>query len=198
MSRIKICGLTRDCDIDYVNEAKPDYIGFVFAESRRHISTDSAKDFKSRLLSSIITVGVFVNSPTNDIIRLCGDGVIDMVQLHGSEDAGYIENLKKNVSTPVIKAVRMDCAASALSWLHSPADFLLLDNGGGGTGRAFDWKLIPDTDKPFFLAGGVSEDNLAEALALRPYCIDVSSGAETDGVKDRDKILRLVKKVREG
>ena len=188
--KIKICGLFNSADIDYVNEALPDYIGFVFAESRRKITPETAREFKKRLDPRIKTVGVFVNADITDITRLYADGVIDIAQLHGSEGSEYIENLKKACGIKVIKAV------NAGNDYPQNADFLLFDNGKGGTGEAFDWKLLPKTQKPFFLAGGINLNNIEQAVKQGAYCIDLSSGVETDGKKDREKILKIVKTVR--
>lgn len=196
MTKVKICGLFRECDIDFVNKAVPDYIGFVFAKSPRQVSAETAKLLRSRLRPEIIPVGVFVNAEQEEILRLCEEHIIETVQLHGQEDDHYIKALKSRAGIPIIKAVRMD-SSNPPHFLHSEADFLLLDSGKGGTGKAFDWGQIPPVSKPYFLAGGINETNIREAVRMRPYCVDLSSGAETNGVKDKNKILRLVRKVRE-
>jgi phosphoribosylanthranilate isomerase len=218
MPKIKICGLFREEDIAYVNEARPDYIGFMFAESRRRVTPLQAARLRSRLEEGITPVGVFVNAPVEDIAALYRDGIIALVQLHGGEDAGYISRLKEACAAPVIKAVPVTRREDILPWTAGTrADFLLLDHGAGGTGERFDWRRVlggsagPGGDGggiPYFLAGGVTVDTLPEALRLSSggpplpglqfYGIDVSSGAETNGVKDRDKILRLVELVRKG
>ncbi len=197
MTRIKICGLFRECDIDYVNEAGPDFIGFVFAESRRRVSAEKAAELRRRLEPSIIPVGVFVNAPQEEITRLYSEGVIEIAQLHGSEDEDYIRKLKQSCSIPIIKAVRVEKSGDIEALRNSSAEYLLLDNGAGGTGKAFDWSLVANIEKPFFLAGGVNEENIDAALKLNPFAVDISSGAETDGVKDREKILRLVYRIKE-
>ena len=190
--KIKICGLFRDCDIDFVNEAMPDYIGFVFAESKRKIDVKTAEKFRKAIDPGIISVGVFVNAPVPEIAELYQNGVINIAQLHGSEDKKYIADLKKMCGVPVIKAFSVGAGDGTFPDVTN-ADFLLFDNGAGGTGKNFDWEKIPGTDeKKFFLAGGISPDNIREAMKHNPYCIDVSSGAETDGVKDRAKIIELV------
>jgi phosphoribosylanthranilate isomerase len=201
MARIKICGLFRDEDIDFANEAAPDYAGFVFAKSRRQVSPAQAARLRSRLRSGVTPVGVFVNATVSDIVELCRDGVIGMVQLHGSEDAAYIETLKEalgaSAAVPVIKAVRAESREAVLEAAPVGADYLLLDHGSGGTGESFDWALLEggeflaELPVPCFLAGGIDVYNAEEALALRPFGIDVSSGAETGGLKDRDKMIRL-------
>lgn len=197
MSKIKICGLFRQNDIDYVNEAKPDYIGFVFAKSRRQVTPETAWKLRNRLDSSIVPVGVFVNAAVENIEQAYNEGIIRLAQLHGQEDEEYIQRLRQRCAVPVIKAMRVDTAGDILKWQTSSADFLLLDNGTGGTGKAFNWALIPDIKKAYFLAGGINPENIENALRLSPFCIDVSSGAETDGVKDKEKIRYLVQRVRE-
>ena len=186
--KIKICGLKNPPDVDYVNEAMPDYIGFVFAESKRRISPETAAEYKKRLNPNITAVGVFVNAEISLISQLHNAGTISIAQLHGSENEAYISELKKICDIPVIKML------SAGDSYPANADYLLFDSGKG-SGMSFDWNLIPKCGKDYFLAGGISLDNIEEAMKLKPYCLDLSSGAETDGVKDREKIIRLVKAV---
>ena len=194
MTKIKICGLTRPCDIDAVNVAKPDYIGFVFADSRRKVTPQQAAELRQRLNPCITSVGVFVNEAIEDIISLAESGVIDVIQLHGDEDEEYITQLKMQTDKLIIKAISVQQKGDVQKWLQTTADYLLLDSKGGGTGRTFDWNLLgDDLVKPFFLAGGLGFDNIEEALnRIKPFAIDVSSGAETDGFKDAEKIDRLV------
>ncbi|MDW7656668.1 MAG: phosphoribosylanthranilate isomerase [Bacillota bacterium] len=196
MTRIKICGLFREEDITAVNEAQPDYIGFVFAKSRRQVSIDQAARLNRHLSANILAAGVFVNPELEQVVALCRAGIISIVQLHGQETASFVTQVKQASGCPVIKAVRMDANCDLATWQSTDADYLLLDNGPGGTGLAFDWQQIPPLTKPFFLAGGIDAGNLACALAHNPYCIDVSSGVETNGYKDRNKILQIVSMVR--
>jgi phosphoribosylanthranilate isomerase len=201
--RIKICGLTRMADIDAVNAALPDFVGFVFADSRRKVGSGEAAALRKRLDARIRAVGVFVDAEPGIVVRLCKSGVIDLVQLHGDEDAAYIAKLKNDTDCPVIKAVRVQSPAQVRSAEALPCDWLLLDtfkrDAAGGTGETFDHALIPRLKKPFFLAGGLNAGNLrnAAALAGRPYCLDVSSGAETNGLKDAAKIREIVRIARE-
>ncbi|MBR1820644.1 MAG: phosphoribosylanthranilate isomerase [Clostridia bacterium] len=198
MTRIKLCGLTRPCDIEAANELMPEYIGFVFAKkSRRYVSPEGAAALKARLNPAIQAVGVFVNAPVEFIAQLLAKGVIDVAQLHGSEDAAYIENLRALTDKPIIQAFRVSDAADLERARASAADDILLDNGAGGTGAAFDWALVGEMDRPYFLAGGLSPKNAGEAVkALRPFAVDVSSGIETDGLKDPDKMRAFVAAVR--
>lgn len=196
-TKVKICGLTRAEDVDAVNMAKPDYAGFVFAGSRRRVTPEQAAVLRARLHPSIVPVGVFVNAPLAEIAAMVERGTIQMAQLHGGESWETIRALKAETGVPVIQAVRVDTRDDILRQLASPADYLLLDNGAGGTGQAFDWQLATACTRPFFLAGGVDLANIRKALALEAYCIDTSSGVETDGKKDAAKILAIVQAVRE-
>ena len=197
--KVKICGLFRDCDIDYVNEAKPDFIGFVFAQSRRQVSAEWAEARRPKLRPEITPVGVFVNEPIANVVKLLNANIIAMAQLHGEENEQYIKELKALTNKPIIKAVRVLSQKDIESAQHTLADFLLLDNGTGGTGESFDWSLVRKMKKPFFLAGGLKADNLEQAIsATSPYAVDLSSGVETDGVKDRTKILEIVRRMHNG
>ena len=198
MTRIKLCGLTRPCDIDWANDLQPDYIGLVFAQkSKRYVSPERAKALRERLDPNIRAVGVFVNEAPETVAALLNDGIIDVAQLHGGEDADYIKTLRKLTDKPLIKAFRIDSAADLDRARLSTADHILLDNGAGGTGTAFDWSVLKDFDRPFFLAGGLGPDNVARAIkAVHPFAVDVSSGIETDGVKDYKKMTAFVNAVR--
>lgn len=195
--KIKICGLFRSDDIDYVNEAKPDYAGFVFAKSNRQINFDQAQQLKSKLDKQIKAVGVFVDSPIENIVELVNKEIIEIVQLHGSENNIYIKQLKQFIDVPIIKAIKVNCS-SDLDNLNYNADYYLLDNKISGSGESFDWSLIKQLDKPFFLAGGIGLTNLNDALKIKCFSLDVSSGVETTGIKDRNKIIEIVRRVRNG
>ncbi|MDR0554157.1 MAG: phosphoribosylanthranilate isomerase [Treponema sp.] len=198
--KIKICGLFRDEDIDYVNEARPDYIGFVFAPSRRQVSPEKAARLRARLQEGIIPVGVFVRAPAEEIAALYRAGVIHIAQLHGEEDPAYIAGLKARCGIPVIQVIKSGPGAPEKSLAMEQADYVLFDGAVGGSGKPFDWNLLKKSPsclkKPWFLAGGIDLETIDKALELRPYGVDISSGAERGGVKDRDKIIRLVKKIK--
>ncbi len=201
MTKIKICGLSRERDIDAINRCQPDYVGFVMAESRRRVSAEMAERLKERLEPSIKTVGVFVNEDIHLITDLYTADIIDTVQLHGDEDAAYISTLKRAIPAPIIKAVRVRSRRQIYEAQELPADLLLLDTYSqghyGGSGRSFDWSLIPVLSKRLFLAGGLNIGNIGAAIQLvSPYAIDVSSGAETDGIKDEDKIREIIAMIR--
>lgn len=194
-TKIKICGLKCPEDIAYVNEAKPDYCGFIieFPKSSRNVTGDQVRILIAELDKNIIPVGVFVNAAPERVEELLFDGTIRIAQLHGQEDDDYIRRIQKNTGSQVIKAFSVKAAQDIELALKSPADYILLDQGGGGTGQTFDWSLIPEIKRPFFLAGGLGADNLEQAVdTIRPYAVDLSSSVETDGVKDRSKILEAV------
>lgn len=198
--RIKLCGLTRPCDIEVVNDLRPDYIGFVFAKkSRRYVSPEQAARLKSLLRPDVLAVGVFVDEEIEQITALLSSGVIDLAQLHGGEDETYIEKLRERTDRPIIKAFRVDGEGDIEKAQASAADYALLDSGGGGTGKAFDWELLARIDRPYFMAGGLDASTVGEAVKRwRPYAVDVSSGIETDGVKDVEKMQRFMEAVRGG
>ena len=194
---IKICGLSRPEDIDVVNELRPDFIGFVFYEkSKRNVTKEKAKSLKEKLDSRIPAVGVFVNADPEFVISLLEERIIDIAQLHGSEDEEYIQNIRAKTGRKVIKAFVVNDAQSLEESEKSSADYLLLDSGMG-TGSTFDWSKLDEATRPYFLAGGLGLDNIDKALSeIKPYAVDVSSGVETDGVKDPAKIREFINRVR--
>lgn len=197
-TKIKICGLMRERDIAFANILKPDFIGFVFAAgSLRYITPYIAAKLRMKLLPSIVAVGVFADEPVENVAGLIHGGIIDMAQLHGRESEEYIVSLRQLTGSPVIKAFKIGSAADVRRAALSPADFILLDSGAGGTGRVFDWRSIRDIERPFFLAGGLNADNVSAAMdLLHPYAVDTSSGVETDHMKDCDKMQRFITAVR--
>ena len=199
MTKIKLCGLSRPCDIRASNELLPDYIGFVFApRSRRYVSPEKAAELKRMLDPGIRAAGVFVDEKPQVIELLVSRGVIDAVQLHGREDEDYIRHLRKRLgSTRIIQAFSIRSEQDAKRAEASSADMILADSSGGGTGEVFDWTLLRKIRRPYFLAGGLTPDNARDAVnALAPYGVDVSSGIETDGQKDRKKMEKFVLAVR--
>ena len=199
MTKIKICGLRRPEDIVYVNEAKPDFAGFIIdvPKSRRNVPREKVWELTALLSPEILPVGVFVNAPMETILSLVTDGTLKAVQLHGQESQSYLEELKKQVAVPLIRAFSIRSPEDLTEAEKSPADFVLLDNGAGGTGEIFDWSLLSSFDRPFFLAGGLRLENIAEAVSrFHPYALDLSSGVETDGYKDKEKIIAAVAAVR--
>jgi phosphoribosylanthranilate isomerase len=199
MAKIKICGLKRKIDMDYANEIRPDYIGFVFVpESRRHVLAEEAKQLRSMLDSAIIPVGVFADEPVENVVRLLSEGIIGAAQLHGHEDDFYISRLRQMTDRPIIQAFSIASGDDVIKAAYSTADYVLLDNHSGGSGNTFDWSLLRDIKRPCFLAGGLSEANVRTAVdLLRPFAVDVSSGVETNNLKDADKMRSFVRAVRE-
>lgn len=198
MTKIKLCGLSRPCDIETANRLLPEYIGFVFApKSKRYVPPETAAALKGLLHPSIQAVGVFVREEPEQVARLLRDGIIDIAQLHGGEDAAYVRVLRRLTDRPILQAFRVDSAADVAAAQKSEADMILLDAGAGGTGTAFDWTLLRDIRRPYFLAGGLHPGNVREAMErLSPYAVDVSSGIETDGRKDADKMEAFMRTVR--
>lgn len=195
--KIKLCGMFRDEDIDYVNEALPDYIGFIvmFPKSHRNIDLETALRLKKRLDSRIKSVAVSVNAPVEQFAEFARSGAADLLQLHGNENAKYIAQLRTLTNAPLIKAVKVTDFSDIKAAETLDADFLLLDSGTG-SGKAFDHSLIrrAEITKPFFLAGGLTPENLAQAAReVNPYGVDLSSGIETNKLKDREKILAAVR-----
>jgi phosphoribosylanthranilate isomerase len=192
MAKCKICGLFREQDIEFANEAKPDFVGFVFSEkSKRFVDAKKAELLKKNLLAEIVAVGVFVNAKIDFIHALYKNKIIEVAQLHGGESDEYIEKLKDKTG---IKITRVIAQSQVLHTTAKLTDYILLDSHTPGSGKAFDWKPLKNIDlsKNIFLAGGVNLGNISSALELNPFAIDVSSGAETNGIKDREKIFKLV------
>lgn len=203
--KLKICGITNEAEIPIINKVRPDYIGFVFANSKRRVDEEQAMKLKSMLIAGIKTVGVFVDENPERIAELLNRNVIDIAQLHGHEDEEDIAYIKKMTGKPVIKAIILggstevnDYYSTCVErWRRTQADYLLLDSGKG-SGKTFDWSVI-DREELYeavggiFLAGGINPDNVADAIRqINPYCIDVSSGVEKDGLKNDKLISELV------
>lgn len=197
MTKIKLCGLSSVCGVEAANALRPDYVGFVFVpQSVRFVSYEQAVELKRALISEIQVVGVFVNEPVDTPARLVDAGVIDLVQLHGDEDDEYIDRLRRLTSKPIIKAFRIETPEDVRRAEDSSADYALLDSGSG-SGKTFDWNLIRGVKSPFFLAGGLAPGNVREAVRLlRPFAVDVSSGVETNGRKDKRKAAAFIDAVR--
>lgn len=212
--KIKICGLKRNEDISYVNISNPDYIGFVFAGFKRRVDFETARMLKLQLKDGIPAVGVFVNEDIDFIVKLVLEHVIDVIQLHGDEDEVYVNALRNQLAKQIpdyencitiIKAIRVKSQEQVLEAEKINVNYLLLDafkeGEYGGSGKVFDHNLIPRLKKPYFLAGGISSDNIIGILEMLkekdnlPYCVDVSSSVERDGVKDKEKINEIVRLV---
>ena len=196
-TRIKICGLTRLEDIDAVNEQKPEYVGFVFAKSRRQITKEHAVTLRRYLDPEIRAVGVFVDELPAIVAGYLEEGVIDLAQLHGRESEEYIRSLRFRTGGELIKAFSVKSKEDIEKAAKSSADYILLDHGKGGTGEAFDWSLIKQIERPYFLAGGLNAEYVEQAiLQNHPFAVDISSGVETDGIKDPKKIRECIRRIR--
>ncbi|SEQ52426.1 phosphoribosylanthranilate isomerase [Lachnospiraceae bacterium NE2001] len=202
-TRIKICGLSRIEDIAVANELLPDYIGFVFWErSKRNVTKAEAAELKRNLDKNIKAVGVFVDAEIDYIADLINCGIIDVAQLHGSESEAYIKRLRDRLANDIgtapvriIKAFNVNKMTSFEEAESSSADYIMLDSGKG-TGVTHDWFRLKCLTRPYFLAGGLGPENVSEAIkVLQPFAVDVSSGVETDGVKDADKMRAFVENV---
>lgn len=198
MTKIKLCGLSRPEDIETANRLRPDYVGFVFArKSRRFVSPEQAARLKAILDPEIQAVGVFVNESPEIVAELLEQRVIDIAQLHGSEDKAYLRRMRELTKRPLIQAFRMTEAEKLLEAETSLANEILLD-AGAGDGMTFDWTLLKKANRRYFLAGGLTPENVKEAIRrVHPYALDVSSGIETDGKKDPIKMADFVTAVRE-
>ena len=215
--KVKMCGISKVETIPAVVEAKPDYMGLVFASSKRQVTVDQAKTLVEELHKQytkrynngaeqsnddeIKTVGIFVNETLDNLVTIATEVNLDAVQLHGDEDEAFIQSLKERTNVEVWKAVQIRSAADAEAWIDSSADMLLFDayhkDERGGTGEVFDWSCLDEFERPFMLAGGIDSTNVARAIrTVRPYGIDISSGIETDGVKDDEKIKAFTNIVR--
>lgn len=199
MTKIKICGLYRPEDIHYVNLARPDWCGFIinFSRSHRNLSPGRVRILRQYLDSAVIPVGVFVNQRVEDVAALLNDGTISIAQLHGQEDPAYIAALRRLApGKPVWRAFKIRTEADLEAANASPADLVILDNGYG-TGETFDWSLAGGVTRPYLLAGGLTPENIPQAVRqLRPYGLDISSGVETEKKKDFPKIQAAVNAAR--
>lgn len=203
MTKVKICGLRRPEDVAMVNRWRPDYAGFVFAAGKRQVTKEKAKALRQQLDVSIPAVGVFVREPVEKVAELANEGIIQLVQLHGDEDGAYIAALRKLTKAPIIKVLRVKDKESLERLDQWDCEYFLLDafskSQFGGLGKTFDHNLLKDLNllRPFFLAGGLNEGNIEDALScVHPYAVDTSSGVETDGVKDEEKIRGFIRAVR--
>ncbi|HAU51480.1 MAG TPA: N-(5'-phosphoribosyl)anthranilate isomerase [Clostridiales bacterium] len=200
-TKIKICGLRRMEDIEAVNGLLPDFIGFVFwRKSRRYVTSEQAEALKKQLDPKITAVGVFVDAPEEEVSDLLNRGIIDIAQLHGHEDEKYISRLRKLTEKPLIQAFQIRAEESAEEILKkaesSSAEYVLIDSGMG-SGKKFDWDLLKDFPREYFLAGGLDPENVGEAAARTgAFAVDVSSNVETDGKKDIQKMKAFVEAVR--
>ena len=197
MTKIKFCGLRTIDDVHAANEIFPEYVGFVFApKSKRLITSAQAEKLRNALSKKILAVGVFVNAEISNVAELLNAGIIDAAQLHGSEDDAYIKKIRDITQKPIIKAFKIHSAEDVRTAEKSLADFILVD-AGAGDGKTFDWSLLKNLRREYFLAGGLTADNVINAIELlKPFAVDVSSGIELDGRKNFDKMKTFASAVR--
>ncbi|SEW18016.1 phosphoribosylanthranilate isomerase [Ruminococcaceae bacterium KH2T8] len=197
---IKFCGIRRPEDIEAVNETRPDLAGFIIVKDRRrYISPEKVCELRQKLNHSIKVVGVFIDEDIEVVAKLLHDGIIDIAQLHGNESEDYIRELKSRTGAQIIKAVGIRSSEDVERAERSPADLVIVDSPGGGTGNTFDWELLKKIKRPYILAGGINAENIEEAVEmLHPYGVDVSSGIETDGYKDKEKMKAFMALVKKG
>ena len=197
MPKIKLCGMMSLQDIETANRLMPDYVGFVFwPKSRRFIRPENASEFIQNMPVRIPTVGVYVDASTELVAKMFKNDLINLAQLHGSEDESYIAELRRMCDVPIIKAFRIKGEADLEAAYKSTADYIMLD-AGMGDGVTFNWDFLEGFNRPYFLAGGLTTENVGNAIKrLNPFCVDVSSGIETDGKKDPIKMTAFVNAVR--
>ncbi|OON97740.1 MAG: N-(5'-phosphoribosyl)anthranilate isomerase [Candidatus Epulonipiscioides saccharophilum] len=199
-SKIKICGIKSIQDLEAINKYKPDYIGLIFADSKRRVTPEQALNIKNHLVDNISTVGVFVNEDVDKVAEIALSTDLHLIQLHGDEDALYIQKLKALTNKKIIKAVRVKDSLQILEADMLPCDFLLLDtfsqNSYGGVGQTFDYSLIPNMKHPYFLAGGLNIRNIDNAISLNPFALDINSGVEVNGSKNYHKIKEIILRCR--
>ncbi len=198
MTRIKMCGLRSEADIDYANRVRPEFVGFVFVPgSKRYITYRAAAALHSSLNEGILSVGVFADVPPDYAADLVSYGIIDFIQLHGHENNGYIADLRGLTHAPVIQAFQVKGEADIIAADHSDADIVLLDSGAG-SGEMFDHSLLSSINRPYILAGGLTAENIGSIVKkFAPFAVDVSSAIETDGIKDYRKMKAFADAVRD-
>ena len=198
MVKVKICGICHEAEIGIMNELVPDFVGFVFVKKSRHfIAPEHAGYLRSKLRQGIKSVGVFANEALRSVAMCVETAGLNMVQLHGEETAEYIASLREYIRCPIMKVYKVARPIDAEKAMYSTADYVMLDGGNAGDGKTFDWSLIRGVKRPYFLAGGLDPLNVSEAVKiLKPYAVDVSSGIETDGLKDKAKMSAFIEAVR--
>ena len=200
MTKVKICGITHEVEISIMNELNPDFVGFVFASKSRHfIAPEHAGLLRSKLKRGIKTVGVFTNASLRNVALTMETAGLDMVQLHGDETAEYIAALREYIHCPIMKVVKVSKPIDADKAMYTTADYVMLDGGSAGSGKSFDWSLLGNMRRNFFLSGGLTPENIHEALRLepKPFGLNVSSGVESNKIKDYRKVMKFILAVRD-
>ena len=197
MVKVKICGICHEVEIGIMNELVPDYVGFVFVQKSRHfIAPEHAGLLRSKLRQGIKSVGVFSNASLKTVAMCVETAGLSMVQLHGNETAEYIAALREYIKIPIMKVFKIQKPIDAEKATYSTADYVMLDGGNAGDGKTFDWSLLGNVRRKFFLSGGLTPENVTEALSLQPFAVNVSSGVESNRIKDYKKVMKFIAAVR--
>lgn len=193
MARVKICGINSPEDVEIVNELKPDYVSFAFYKNKRQVTYEKARKLKQLLDKDIRVIGVFVDENTNVVASAANDDLLDVIEFHGNEGPGEIERIKAFTSKPIIQGFRIRSRADVEVALDSHADSILMYSDSE-CGVPMDWKLLTNVTRPYFLAGGLNADNIEKAIKIcHPFAVSVTTGVETDGIKDREKMAAFIK-----
>lgn len=195
MVKVKICGICHEAEIGIMNELVPDFVGFVFVKKSRHfIAPEHAGYLRSKLRKGIKSVGVFANESLRSVAMCVETAGLNMVQLHGDETAEYIAALREYIRCPIMKVYKVARPIDAERAMYSTADYVMLDGGSAGDGKTFDWSMLGRVRRKFFLSGGLTPDNMEQALLLdpRPYALNASSGLEANRMKDYRKVMKFI------
>ena len=196
MARVKICGINSPEDVEIVNELKPDYVSFAFYKNKRQVTYEKARKLKQILDKDIRVIGVFVDENTNVVASAANDDLLDVIEFHGNEGPGEIERIKAFTEKPIIQGFRIRSRADVELALDSHADSILMYSDSE-SGILMDWKLLMNVTRPYFLAGGLNADNIEKAIKIcHPFAVSVTTGVETDGIKDREKMAAFIKMAR--
>ena len=196
MARVKICGINSPEDVEIVNELKPDYVSFAFYKNKRQVTYEKARKLKQLLDKDIRVIGVFVDENTNVVASAANDDLLDVIEFHGNEGPGEIERIKAFTEKPIIQGFRIRSRADVELALDSHADSILMYSDSE-SGILMDWKLLTNVTRPYFLAGGLNADNIEKAIKIcHPFAVSVTTGVETDGIKDREKMAAFIKMAR--
>ena len=196
MARVKICGINSPEDVEIVNELKPDYVSFAFYKNKRQVTYEKARKLKQLLDKDIRVIGVFVDENTNVVASAANDDLLDVIEFHGNEGPGEIERIKAFTEKPIIQGFRIRSRADVELALDSHADSILMYSDSE-SGVPMDWKLLKNVTRPYFLAGGLNADNIEKAIKIcHPFAVSVTTGVETDGIKDREKMAAFIKMAR--
>ena len=196
MARVKICGINSPEDVEIVNELKPDYVSFAFYKNKRQVTYEKARKLKQILDKDIRVIGVFVDENTNVVASAANDDLLDVIEFHGNEGPGEIERIKAFTEKPIIQGFRIRSRGDVELALDSHADSILMYSDSE-SGIPMDWKLLMNVTRPYFLAGGLNADNIEKAIKIcHPFAVSVTTGVETDGIKDREKMAAFIKMAR--